>query len=325
MENPHGLCWEWNVLVDEVERDLEKTKTISVDYESETAKSRWAVIVAASYGWANYRHQADALYLYHLLKNLKEPKDRYDDDHIILILADDIATGWRNKKPNEIYARLNGENLYTNDVQIDYLLSELTSDDMVKIMKGETIDVTIRSTDKELHPKLVETPTALNTDKDADILWFWSGHGANRNGDSKFGQFVWQGKENEGFTTEKIKETLTAMSDSENKRFRKMLIIAEPCYSAIVLHVAEGFTGVLAFTAASGSESSFADLYSVELKVWLSNRFTHNFTDKIASDRTIVLCRLVQIPRAEYNRKPCAVVQRGAFRKPVCNFSRRIF
>ena len=192
--------WEWNVLVDEVERDLEKTKTISVDYESETAKSRWAVIVAASYGWANYRHQADALYLYHLLKNLKEPKDRYDDDHIILILADDIATGWRNKKPGEIYARLNGENLYTNDVQIDYLLSELTSDDMVKIMKGETIDVTTRSTDKELHPKLVETPTALNTDKDADILWFWSGHGANRNGDSKFGQFVWQGKENEGFT-----------------------------------------------------------------------------------------------------------------------------
>ncbi|MBQ6782364.1 MAG: hypothetical protein IJP62_14235 [Treponema sp.] len=225
-----------------MERDLEKTKTISVDYESETAKSRWAVIVAASYGWANYRHQADALYLYHLLKNLKEPKDRYDDDHIILILADDIATGWRNKKPGEIYARLNGENLYTNDVQIDYLLSELTSDDMVKIMKGETIDVTIRSTDKELHPKLVETPTA--------------------------------------------------MSDSENKRFRKMLIIAEPCYSASVLHVAEGFTGVLAFTAASGSESSFADLYSVELKVWLSNRFTHNFTDKIASDRTIVYADL---------------------------------
>lgn len=238
-------CWTiplQNVLVDEVERDLEKTKTISVDYESETAKSRWAVIVAASYGWANYRHQADALYLYHLLKNLKEPKDRYDDDHIILILADDIATGWRNKKPGEIYARLNGENLYTNDVQIDYLLSELTSDDMVKIMKGETIDVTIRSTDKELHPKLVETPTA--------------------------------------------------MSDSENKRFRKMLIIAEPCYSASVLHVAEGFTGVLAFTAASGSESSFADLYSVELKVWLSNRFTHNFTDKIASDRTIVYADL---------------------------------
>ena len=62
-----------------------------------------------------------------------------------------------------------------------------------------------------------------------------------------------------------------------------MLIIAEPCYSASVLNVAENanYKGVLAFTAANGSETSFADLYSVDLKVWLSNRFTHNFTDKI--------------------------------------------
>jgi len=62
-----------------------------------------------------------------------------------------------------------------------------------------------------------------------------------------------------------------------------MLIIAEPCYSASVLNVAENanYTGVLAFTAANGFETSFADLYSVELKAWISNRFTHNFTDKM--------------------------------------------
>lgn len=33
----------------------------------------------------------------------------------------------------------------------------------------------------------------------------------------------------------------------------------------------------------------------MELKVWLSNRFTHNFTDKIASDRTIVYADLYKI------------------------------
>jgi hypothetical protein len=62
-----------------------------------------------------------------------------------------------------------------------------------------------------------------------------------------------------------------------------MLIIAEPCYSASVLNVAQNdaYKGILAFTAANGYETSFADLYSVELKVWLSNRFTHNFTDKM--------------------------------------------
>ena len=43
------------------------------------------------------------------------------------------------------------------------------------------------------------------------------------------------------------------------------------------MHICEGIEGVLAFTAANGSETSLADLYSVELKVWISNRFTKNF------------------------------------------------
>ena len=276
--------WEWQTLIDEAE--MEESKSISISYGK--SKSRWAVIIAASNGWANYRHQADALYVYHLIKNLK--KDPYDDDHIILILADDIATNKRNKKPGEIYARLNGENLYTDDVQIDYLLSELTADDITQIMQGKSISIDKRSENRDSHSFLVEKPTVLETDENADILWFWSGHGANRNGNSELGQFVWQGRGSEGFTTEKMQATLSAMSES--KRFRKMLIVAEPCYSASVLHTAKGYTGVLAFTAANGSETSFADIYSVELKVWLSNRFTHNFTDKIAEKKDILYADL---------------------------------
>ncbi|WP_296330509.1 C13 family peptidase [uncultured Treponema sp.] len=276
--------WEWGVLIDEIEKQLqEESEGVSVDYEE--AKSHWAVIVAASNGWQNYRHQADALYLYQLLK--KKTKI-YNDDNIILILADDIAGSKRNKKPGEIYARLNGENLYTDDIQIDYLLSELTADDMVNIMKGEAVSIESRSEDRQTHPRLVESPTQLNSDGQSDILWFWSGHGANRNGNGALGQFVWQGKGKEGFTTERMKATLDYLSgqsesNQNQKCYRKMLIIAEPCYSASVLNVAQNdaYKGILAFTAANGYETSFADLYSVELKVWLSNRFTHNFTDKM--------------------------------------------
>ena len=63
------------------------------------------------------------------------------------------------------------------------------------------------------------------------------------------------------------------------KHFRQLLILTEACYSASVMHICEGIEGVLAFTAANGSETSLADLYSVELKVWISNRFTKNFFD----------------------------------------------
>ena len=275
--------WEWNVLVDE--SVIKESEGVSITYAE--PKSHWAVLIAASNGWANYRHQAEVLYLYQFLKK----SNIYNDDNIILILADDLAASKRNKKPNEIYARLNGENLY-KDVQIDYLLSELTADDMVKIMKGEVIPVENRSKNRESHPFLVESPTQLNTDEYADILWFWSGHGANRNGNGTLGQFVWQGKGSEGFTTERMQDTLSYMSGQ--KRYLKMLIIAEPCYSASVLNVAENanYKGVLAFTAANGFETSFADLYSVELRVWLSNRFTRNFTDKMVESSEILYADL---------------------------------
>mgnify|MGYP007069915738 CR=1 FL=1 len=61
------------------------------------------------------------------------------------------------------------------------------------------------------HPYLAATPTVLETDEHADILWFWSGHGANRSGNSTLGQFVWNGKGSAGFTTELMPRRLARL------------------------------------------------------------------------------------------------------------------
>ncbi|MBQ8014262.1 MAG: ABC transporter substrate-binding protein [Treponema sp.] len=259
--------WLWDIDIDEML--LEESKAANITYESR--KSSWAVIIAASTGWSNYRHQADALYLYQFLKS-----NGFSDDNIVLIIADDIASYKRNKRPGEIFCRINGENLYTDDVEIDYLLSELNPERVSEILCGQSVDVDRSAV---TNPRLAKTPTVLNTDEHANILWFWSGHGANRNGSSTLGQFVWADGKQSGFTTELMEETLKKMK-AEN-RFRKLLIVTETCYSASVLHVAEGIDGVLAFTAANGQETSLADIFSVELGVWLSNRFTHIFFDSI--------------------------------------------
>jgi glycosylphosphatidylinositol transamidase (GPIT) subunit GPI8 len=76
-------------------------------------KDNYAVLIGASEGWSNYRHQADVLGFYHYLKN-----HGYDDDHIILILADDIAYNERNILPGVVRREQTGINLYEN-VQID--------------------------------------------------------------------------------------------------------------------------------------------------------------------------------------------------------------
>lgn len=78
-----------------------------------------------------------------------------------------------------------------------------------------------------------------------------------------------------------MKETLKEMHDK--KRYRKILILAETCYASSVVHVAESIDGVLVLAASNGMETSLADVYSVELGVWLSNRFPRNFIDYVSS------------------------------------------
>ncbi|MDE5806575.1 MAG: ABC transporter substrate-binding protein, partial [Muribaculaceae bacterium] len=77
-----------------------------------------ALLIGASSEWSNYRHQADVLAMYQLLK-----EHGYTDDNIILILADDIATNPNNPEKGVVRVRPGGENLY-KDVKIDYRLQD---------------------------------------------------------------------------------------------------------------------------------------------------------------------------------------------------------
>ncbi len=53
--------------------------------------SNWAVLVSTSRHWLNYRHSANALAMYRVLKRFGFP-----DSHIILMLSDDHACNPRN-------------------------------------------------------------------------------------------------------------------------------------------------------------------------------------------------------------------------------------
>ncbi|MBR0497109.1 MAG: hypothetical protein IJJ71_13170 [Treponema sp.] len=72
-------------------------------------------------------------------------------------------------------------------MRFDYLLSELTVEDLSNIMKGNLPELNRTDSVWTEHPNLERTPTRLTTDNQDDIFWFWSGHGTS-------GQFVWHGK-----------------------------------------------------------------------------------------------------------------------------------
>src|SRR5690606_33574305 len=92
--------------------------------------NNWAVLVSTSRFWFNYRHTANTLSFYHIVKQLGIP-----DSHIILMLADDFACNPRNSYPAQIFNNQNQQiNLYGENVEVDYRGYEVTVENFLRVL-----------------------------------------------------------------------------------------------------------------------------------------------------------------------------------------------
>jgi hypothetical protein len=80
-------------------RDWRSTASEHFSRGSSTHSSNWAIIASTSIFWYNYRHTANALAVYRAVKNMG-----LDDDHIILMLADDHACNPRNAFQGQVFS-----------------------------------------------------------------------------------------------------------------------------------------------------------------------------------------------------------------------------
>ena len=217
-------------------------------------EGNYALVVAASTGWHNYRHQADALNMYQMLK-----QHGYDDDHILLIMEGDIVNDEHNLHPGEVRVRPNGENLY-KDVKIDYRTSALKPEDLSNIMTGKATE---------------RTPDVLPSTNKDNVFVFWSGHGNE-------GVFY---LDRYNCLKEHIQTTLNSMY--EERKYRKLFFVVEACYSGSVAKFCEGVPGMLMLTAANEAETSLADVLDPEMNIWLSNGFTRSFCEAVETNNNI--------------------------------------
>lgn len=242
--------WNWQA------RNLQTILDQNVNISYKPLKDRYAILVQGSNEWKNYRHQADVLSMYQLLK-----KKGWDDDHIILILSDDIANNPKNKYPGEVRSYADGDELY-KAAKIDYSTDTLSVLDISDIFLGKQSS---------------HLPVVLPSSDENNILVFWSGHGCLEGSWTSNG-FVWRNGP-EVFSESMLKQTLTEMHNQG--AYRKMLMFFEPCYSENMIRQVEGIPGILAFASASGNEQSFADYHSSALSVWMSDRFSNNVAKSI--------------------------------------------
>jgi len=216
---------------------LSPAPLVPIDYPE--LKDRWALLIAASSSWRNYRFQADVLAMYQLLK-----LHGYDDSHIVLIVEDDLADNAENRYDHgNVRVSESGPNLRVPEA-IDYKLSTLTPDDIGDILLG-------RSSER--------LPQVIKATENDNVLVFWSSHGSP--GWLDFGETT-------TMSYSKLKDFM------KQTPHRKMLVMMEACYSGGFGEVCQGLPGTLVMTAANAYEPSRASGWSSHIGVYLTNSFT---------------------------------------------------
>lgn len=227
---------------------------------------QYAVLVQGSNGYINYRHQADVLSIYQSLR-----RGGYPDDHIILIVDKDMANDAQNPERGVVRTSPSGPDLLGGSTAgsgigaavIDYNNADLTAADVADILAGRQSD---------------RLPVVVPQGEGNDVLFYWSGHGrsASRGGAD---EFVWRDASyGHGFSAELFGQTARQM------KFRKLLVVAEPCYGECVIRAVEGIPGVLAMSGANSQEQSWADCWNDRASVWMCDRFSQNLVTCLSAN-----------------------------------------
>lgn len=98
--------------------------------------ANWAVLVAGSNEWMNYRHQSN---LYHNYKVLIE--NGFPADHIITMAYNDLANDYENPFPGQIFNKPDGPDVYQGFV-CDYEGEDVNVKNWEAIMLGDKSGVT---------------------------------------------------------------------------------------------------------------------------------------------------------------------------------------
>ncbi|KAB1219760.1 Vacuolar-processing enzyme [Morella rubra] len=115
---------------------FERIGGVADDDDDVTSGTRWAVLIAGSSGYWNYRHQADICHAYQLLR-----KGGLKDENIIVFMYDDIAFDEENPRPGVIINSPHGDDVYKG-VPKDYTGEDVTVDNFFAVILGNQAALT---------------------------------------------------------------------------------------------------------------------------------------------------------------------------------------
>eukprot|EP00764_Aduncisulcus_paluster_P013133 gnl/Carplike_NY0171/641_a881_2982.p1 GENE.gnl/Carplike_NY0171/641_a881_2982~~gnl/Carplike_NY0171/641_a881_2982.p1 ORF type:complete len:408 (+),score=145.05 gnl/Carplike_NY0171/641_a881_2982:44-1267(+) len=205
----------------------------------------YAVVVAGSSTYSNYRHQADASHAYQLLVGRGIP-----DENITIMMYDDIAENSQNPYPGTIINAPDGDNVYPGSDRIDYSGKDVTPDNFMNVLKS--------------------LPSSrANGDK---VFVFFSDHGS-------YGHICFPSGGN--LYADQLKDTVNYMYT--NAMYDQLVVYIEACYSGSMGDVFPTDADAYLTTAANDMESSYACYWDATRGAYLGDLYSVSWMEDVDS------------------------------------------
>ncbi|XP_076306309.1 legumain-like [Tachypleus tridentatus] len=206
----------------------------------------WAVLVAGSDSWYNYRHQADICHAYQILHSHGVP-----DEHIIVFMKDDLARNTENPTPGKIINKPSGPDVYQGVLK-DYTGKDVTPQNFLNVLQGN-----------EKAMKGVGSGKVLKSGPNDHVFVNFADHGAP--GIIAFPSDVLKATD--------LNNAIKNMNDK--KMYGKMVFYIEACESGSMFkNLLSDNINVFATTAANDRESSYACYYDEERRTYLGDVYS---------------------------------------------------
>jgi len=202
----------------------------------------YAVLVAGSHTYQNYRHQSDIFHHYHILV------DRgINPDNIIVMAYDDIANSKYNPFPGKIFNHPDGKDVYAG-VIIDYYEKDVTPENFVAAITGDK-DAVIKKDERT-------TGKVLTSTSEDNVYIYFSDHGSD-NSISFPSTYLF---------ADELNDALNTMY--QKKMYKELVFYLEACHSGSMFDKKlPSNISVYTTTAAHRNESSYGEYCRGEAKV----------------------------------------------------------
>jgi len=217
-----------------------------------TAADHFAVLVAGSNEYYNYRHQADVCHAYQILHKYGIP-----DSNIVVMMYDDIANNAQNPTKGVLINRPGGSDVYKG-VPKDYVGEHVTPKNFMNVLLG-----------KKDALKGIGSGKVLESGPDDNVFIFYSDHGAVDLVAFPAGGYLY---------AKDLNATITKMH--EDKKYKQMAIYIEACESGSMLedYLSKNIN-IYGTTASNAEESSYACYYDATRQTYLGDLYSVNWME----------------------------------------------